>query len=227
MISIVFENSDFIFCDKESGVLTTPGRPHEKDQRPCLGLELQENLQIQIYPVHRLDFEVSGLVLFAKNAKAHAIANSWFEHKKILKTYRALSHFQDISHLLAHQPAPAPLHQPAEGDEFRWNRILDKGKKRAFESPRGKPSLTLARITEIRDDSNLLVWDLTPVTGRSHQLRYEMSRQGFPILGDKLYGSKVHFGSQAIALRAFKLSFENCPEAGSLGLPLEVKVAAL
>ena len=64
--SVLFENENFIAVDKKSGVLSVPSRMGKEDPRPVLGLELQETLKKQIFPVHRLDFEVSGM---SKNDK--------------------------------------------------------------------------------------------------------------------------------------------------------------
>ncbi|MGZ3782113.1 MAG: pseudouridine synthase, partial [Pseudobdellovibrionaceae bacterium] len=166
MISIIFENAHFVICDKECGVLSTPSRFEESDDRRCLGTELQDSLKIQIYPIHRLDFEVSGLVMYAKNAEAHRKANGWFEHKKVQKTYRALTTDQDFSHIPANvQNSRVPL-KLTMNQEFEWKSCILRGKRRAYESPQGKPSLTLAKYLNV-DENQYLMWDLQPVTGRS------------------------------------------------------------
>ncbi|HMN69804.1 MAG TPA: pseudouridine synthase, partial [Bdellovibrionales bacterium] len=72
-MNIVFENENLIAVDKPHGWLTTPARSAD-DPRPCLGRELQAAVGSQVYPVHRLDFEVGGLVLFARTAQAHRVA---------------------------------------------------------------------------------------------------------------------------------------------------------
>lgn len=218
MIKVVFENQHFIVCDKPSGVLSTPGRFEESDDRSCLGTELQATLKIQIYPIHRLDFEVSGLVMYAKNAQAHREANSWFEHKLLQKTYRALTSVQDFSHIPANIANPRQPIDLQEQNDFAWKANILRGKRRAYESPQGKPSLTLAKFLG-QTPQGYLAWDLQPVTGRSHQLRFDLSRHGFPIVGDKLYGSQLEWGSHAIALRAYRVDFSENPRALNLSLP--------
>jgi len=216
MIQIEFQNQDFVLCDKPSGILSTPSRI--KDDRFCLGLELEKQLGLQIFPVHRLDFEVSGLVLYAKNAGAHRAANSWFENRLVDKTYRALSSAQDFDHLPSHIPhSRQPLDLQQQTD-FVWKANLLRGKKRTFESPQGKPSVTEAHYLGTLTGS-VFRWDLHPVTGRSHQLRFEMSRHGFSILGDELYGSRVQLSKNTIALRAYRIDFARCFEAKNFGLP--------
>jgi 23S rRNA-/tRNA-specific pseudouridylate synthase len=216
MIEILFENKDFVLCDKPSGVLSTPSRI--KDERFCLGTELEKQLGLQIFPVHRLDFEVSGLVLYAKNADAHRAANSWFENRLVDKVYRALSTTQNFDHIppnISNLRAPIDLSQQ---QEFEWKSMMLRGKKRTFESPQGKPSVTQARLLGSLD-GGWFRWDLHPVTGRSHQLRFDMSRHGFSILGDILYGSRVELSKNTIALRSYRIDFSRCLDAENFALP--------
>lgn len=224
-IKIVFENTHFVVVDKESGVLSTPSRFQEKDDRGCLGTHLQEQLQQQIYPVHRLDFEVSGLVMYARNAEAHRIANSWFEKKEVSKTYRAWTTEQEFSHIPAEVKNSREVISLHGGEHFEWKSKILRGKRRAYESPQGKPSLTLANYLG-RHENGYLQWDLQPVTGRSHQLRFDLSRHGFPIVGDSLYGSKESLGGDRIALRAYKIDFTKAPFVEKLQLPSSLQVSA-
>lgn len=219
MIQIVFENSHFVICDKPAGVLSTPSRMGAEDERNCLGIALQKQLGVQIYPVHRLDFEVSGLVMYAKTADAHRKSNAWFEHKTVSKTYRALTTPQDFSHIPDNVKNSRQKFAVSEGQQFEWKSRILRGKRRAYESPEGKDSLTLAQYLGV-NNKGYLQWDLQPVTGRSHQLRFDLSRHGFPIVGDTLYGSKVVWTDKdAIALRAFKIDFTKAPGAQELQLP--------
>jgi tRNA pseudouridine32 synthase/23S rRNA pseudouridine746 synthase len=201
---IVFENENFIAADKPARVLTTPARD-ASDSRRCLGRDLQMAAGRRIYPVHRLDFEVSGLVLFAKTAEAHRLACGWFERAEVGKFYRALS---------------GPVSRDIGGDWTDWRSRLVRGKRRAFEAAHGKDSLTRARLA----DSGRGLWELQPVTGRSHQLRFEMAKHGHPILGDTLYGGPpLTDPEHGIALRAIRLDFRAI-SGERLGLPEVVQV---
>lgn len=226
MIKVVFESADFVVCDKESGVLSTPSRFEESDERRCLGTELQKQLQIQIYPIHRLDFEVSGLVMYAKNAAAHREANAWFENKLVQKTYRALTTNQDFSHIPANVPNSREALNLVPQCKFEWTARLLRGKRRAYESPQGKPSLTRAQYLGFNPEG-YLQWDLQPVTGRSHQLRFDLSRHGFPIVGDVLYGSQASWGKDAIALRSYRIEFPQSARVKYQDLPPVLESATL
>jgi tRNA pseudouridine32 synthase/23S rRNA pseudouridine746 synthase len=200
-MQIIFDNNSFVIINKKAGVLSVPSRMGANDPRPVAGLLLQEQLGIQIFPVHRIDFEVSGILVFAKTKQAHALANSWFENKQVKKTYCALT-----------------SGQVPQAKEFEWKSKILRGKKRAYESPVGKVSVTRAKYLGSQKGSNYLRWELNPVTGRAHQLRFDLSRHGFPIVGDSLYGSLMDFTAKdAIALHAQSILF---PEgAKDCGLP--------
>ena len=87
-MQIVFENSSVIVVDKAAGVLTVPGRFGDTPDDPSLGRALEQQLGQRLWPVHRLDLEVSGLVLFARSAEAHRVANAAFEGRRVEKQYR-------------------------------------------------------------------------------------------------------------------------------------------
>lgn len=213
MYNFIFQNKYFIILEKPSGVLSTPARD-AKDSRPVLGRQLEDQLKTQIYPIHRLDFEVSGIIMYATTPESHKAANIWFENKWVQKTYRALS-----------KPSlQIQLQNPKLNEEFEWKCLLLRGKKRAYESPAGKDSLTKAKFKGVLGESELALteramqeinlnqkglnqWDLMPITGRSHQLRYEMYKHEMPILGDTLYGSDVKLKENTIALKAYRLQF--------------------
>lgn len=213
-INIVFRNSNFIVIDKPAGALSTPSRMGRSDPRPVVGIILQEQLATKIFPVHRLDEEVSGLLLFALNASAHREANRWFETHEVRKTYEAAS-----------VALPADQNPNAQ-TVLIWKSKLLRGKKRAYEADFGKESLTKAKLLISEPDRT--IWHLQPLTGRSHQLRYEMAKHGFPIDGDILYGSdRTNKSGEGIALRAIHLDFRSASKAGELGLPTNLQLTSL
>lgn len=219
-MKMLFSNKHFLVVDKDHGWLTTPARFADKDTRPVLGLQLQKNLGQKIYPVHRLDFEVSGIVLYALDAQAHQKANDLFENRRVAKTYQALSE------------AISDEKMQTDGikleEKLAWKCKILRGKKRSFESPHGKDSLTYSVAKgkiEHEKWGESFAWQLSPLTGRSHQLRFEMYRHGFPILGDSLYGSKVKTVQEhSIALRAVKLEILDSEFCKIFAFPPSVSV---
>jgi len=89
--NIIFKNQHFVIVDKPVATLSVPSRLGRQDPRPVAGIILQEFLGIQVYPLHRLDEDTSGLLMFGLSAAASRAGNQWFEGHQILKTYEALS----------------------------------------------------------------------------------------------------------------------------------------
>jgi len=188
-MKIVFQNQYFIALDKAPGQLAVPARSSE-DPRPVLGLLLEQHLGKSIFPVHRLDAEVSGLILYALDKDSHREANRVFEERRVQKTYQAFSKGGDF----------------AEAASGTWKAQILRGKKRAFESPVGKSAITDYEIK--KKYGSIYEWRLRPKTGRSHQLRWELYRHESPIIGDDLYGSNETWSFGGIALRSLSLKFE-------------------
>jgi tRNA pseudouridine32 synthase/23S rRNA pseudouridine746 synthase len=213
--NILWRNEHFAFVEKFAGTLSVPSRQGRSDPRSVVGIWLQETLGSQIFPVHRLDFEVRGLMLWALSGKAQGAASTWFENQLAHKTYQALTEIPEVI-------APELLN--AEG--VLWQCQLLRGKKRAYESVQGKQSQTRAKILSTSEKTQLCLWELQPKTGRSHQLRYEMFRHGWPIVGDTLYGSLRPYQEQSIALEALTLKLPREAQ-DKWGLPLEFSLEAL
>lgn len=218
-LHIIFQNEHFVVVDKPAGVLTTP--PRFQDGRPILGRMLEKELGTQIFPVHRLDFEVSGLVLYALNARAHSEANTEFENRRVQKTYQAISEFGAKGQAVTKSMSVTDLKM---GDWMDWKCKVLKGKKRTFESPHGQSSWTKAKCEKREGD--LLHWTLMPITGRSHQLRFDLARHGFPIVGDVLYGAKPAKENE-ISLRSLSLEFQDQSFIKKFSLPSRFSVESL
>ncbi len=204
-LNLVFQNQHAVIVDKPAQWLSIPGRSPD-DQRPVLGKILEQKLAQKIFPVHRLDAEVSGLILFGLTPEFHKDASFLFEEKTIQKTYQAFTELRNFD-----------LNKP-----MKWTCKIWRGKKRSFEAAHGKESITQA--TPIASGKNFLEWRLQPITGRSHQLRFELARHDAPILGDSLYGSKQTWSEPGIALRAIQIDF---PEdfANRWSLPPSIKTS--
>lgn len=213
--TIVHESDAVLVVDKPHGWLTIPGRQGEADPRPVLVRELAASAGGKLWIVHRLDREVSGLVLFAKSAEAHRTLCGWFERHAVVKRYEAWT-----------QGSP-----PAEAETV-WEGWLIQGRRRTHETRepgKGKWARTVAQFegAGTHAGARLLRFALRPETGRTHQLRCQAAARGFPIAGDALYGSTVAWLPDAIALRAVRLEFPEASQATlfRLGIPREIAVA--
>ncbi len=219
-MKVLFQNAHLIVVDKKCGTLSIEGREGRDDPRPILKDDLQKFLAQRVWTIHRLDAEVSGLIAFALNAEAHRLLNKCFEEHLIQKTYEAWT---------------TPVHEGyKKGKLLNWESKLLRGKKRSYESPVGKEAKTeatwLGNETKTWSNCNQEVgkWTLNPITGRSHQLRYEMQKRKLPLLGDVLYGGStpLSWPPETIGLRAVAIDFLKCPEAERAKFDIPAKVEA-
>jgi len=218
LADIVWQNDLLVAVDKAPGVLTVPGRQGADDPRPVLGVWLQEQLGHRLWPVHRLDFEVSGIVVFARTADAHRVANRAFESRRVSKTYVALTTLAGA---------------PARGTPVSWASKLVRGKKRSFEAPHGQLARTHAVSVGPVDAATagafasvapLCGWRLQPETGKPHQLRVHLANAGHPIAGDTLYGGPAVDSAAGIALRSIELVFTDAEDARALQVTSPLRV---
>lgn len=167
-LQIVFKDEYVLVLNKPSGLLTVPGKALE--HKDSLELRVQ-----RVYPtariVHRLDMATSGLLVMALDKDTHRRLSKQFELRQTRKTYIAKV-FGQVNGERGSVDLPLICDWP--------NRP-----KQMVCQQRGKPSLTHWRVLERNDDMTRM--ELTPVTGRSHQLRVHMLSLGHPILGDRLY----------------------------------------
>ncbi len=159
---ILFENADFIVMNKPAGLLVHPVAADSVALTQFLPL-LGEGVRL----CHRLDRETSGCLLLGKTEAAVKRAGRLFMQQKIGKTYLALV-------------SPAP-----EADSGSIDLPLKKIAARMRPAADGQAARTDWLVLERRADTALL--QLTPKTGRTHQLRAHLSAQGWPILGDRFY----------------------------------------
>jgi tRNA pseudouridine32 synthase/23S rRNA pseudouridine746 synthase len=186
-LEIVYQDDDILLLCKPSGLLSVPGKPQA--HRDCLELRAQSRFP-SAKPVHRLDMDTSGLLLMGLGAKAHRYLSIGFERRLVDKTYIALVFGQM-------REAEGIVDQPLICD---WpNRPRQK-----IDHQTGRSSQTKWRVLGIEGDHTRV--ELTPLTGRSHQLRVHMASLGHPILGDSFYAHRE-------AQRAF---FRLCLHAESL-----------
>ncbi len=219
---IIFENENLVIIHKVAGVLSVRSRFHSTQPESTVLDQLGE-----FVPIHRLDREVEGLLLAAKTKKAHSICNAWFEKKEIKKSYWALTTKVDLSEL-PKLPFEVEDLSPQVGEDFVWKSKILRGKKRSYSSPHGDATEThskLIGVSKTKSDRNIFQWELNPITGKSHQLRFEMAKHSHPILGDELYfaATSPKYPS-GVALIARKLDFSQCAHRNDMGLPETVEL---
>ncbi len=192
--SIVDADAWLLVVEKPSGLLCQPGRG--ADKQDCLLARLNQQWPAARI-VHRLDRDTSGLMLFALDADTHRQLSQQFAARQVEKQYEALV----AGPVVASGQIDAPLRKD-----------LDHPPRHMVDAALGKPAVTDWRVIERLPDRTRL--QLTPQTGRSHQLRVHLAHIGCPILGDPLYAHAAAMQlSPRLALHATGLTFTH-PASG-------------
>ena len=184
-MEILLSDRDIVLCVKPVGL----------DSEIQMPAALKETLGGEIYPVHRLDKNVGGVMVFARTQAAAASLSKAIQEGKLIKEYVALVHGSP----------------PESGD---WEDLLwkDSGKNKVFVVKRMRGGVKKARLefTRLTSGEESLV-RIRLHTGRSHQIRVQFASRGYPLVGDHKYGARDNV--PAPMLYSCKLTF---PHKGKL-----------
>lgn len=217
-LDIIFENDDLIVVNKPAGMVVHPAAGHYSGTlvNAVLGYDPDlEGIGGEERPglVHRLDKETSGLIVLAKNERAHNWLQEQFRLRQVEKTYLAL----------VDGKPPTPTGRV----EAPIARDPSHRKKMAIVSP-GKGREAVSEYKTLESFKNHTLLEFRPHTGRTHQIRLHCQFLGCPIVGDSVYGKRTvtatinrHF------LHAFRLKIilpnEKQPRTFEADLPEELK----
>jgi tRNA pseudouridine65 synthase len=199
MLEILYHDPDYVAIHKPSGLLVHPSRI--SSDRVCAMTQLRDQLGQWVYPVHRLDRQTSGVLLFALSSEAaRAIQETW-ERREVRKTYLAVvrgwaPERGEIDH---------PLKQ--ENSDTAVPSLTRFGRLATAELPHPVGRYPTARFSLVRAE---------PVTGRIHQIRRHLAHLSHPIVGDVPYGDgkqnrffREHFDLRRLLLMAQELEFDH------------------
>jgi len=187
-LPIIYEDEYLMAIAKPAGLLSVPGR--YLDTQDSVLSRLRQSQGDKFYPVHRLDRQTSGILLFARNLDTLRSLNHQFQERQIRKIYEALlagrieSDRGTIDLPLWGNPENRPYQQ--------------------VDLQSGKPSVTQFQL--LKHEGNYSRIEFIPLTGRTHQLRVhaaDLRGLGITILGDRLYGclaatSRLHLHAREL-----------------------------
>lgn len=188
----IFENDDFLVVNKPSGL---PVHSTVDNVQENLVAMLSAEIEHELFVTHRLDVPTSGLIVFAKTKDFQKKFNLYLMQRKVQKIYRALVHGEyDGPRVLKHYMEPSP----------RAPKNVVKNQTAGWAAC----ELRIQDVESTGDGNCELMIEL--ITGRTHQIRAQLSCEGFPVVGDRAYGSPVLLGDgghEEIALQAVYLNF--------------------
>lgn len=174
-IEILFDDEDIVVCVKPVGILSEVGTR----ENPGLPAVLSEKYQSEIYPVHRLDKAVGGLMVFAKNSKSAAKLSAQIVSGEFVKYYYAL--------VYGEAEKEATLEDLLFKDVKTNKTYVVKRERKGVK----KAKLFYERIARsVIDDKPVSLVKIRLYTGRSHQIRVQFASRKMPLVGDRRYGSK-------------------------------------
>ena len=181
-LEVLFEDDHLAIIHKPAGILVSGN--HFKTITNALVRNLKKSARpdaTKPHPVHRLDFETTGVLLIGKTNSSIRALNTLFAIKKIQKIYYAIT--------IGKMDCKGEIKIEVDGKTSQSDYILRKS------------------ITSIRFNTLNLI-HLEPQTGRRHQLRKHLSHIGHPILGDKVYGTDpLILNGKGLYLHAYSLRF--------------------
>ena len=177
---------EFLHWDTDIAVCVKPvGLDSEHDVPAAIAAELGG----EVFPIHRLDLNVGGVMVYARSKKAAAALSKAVQEGTMVKEYVALVHGT-----------------PEENGDWTDFLFKDSQKNKVFVVKKERKGVKKARLEYRRlTDSDPSLVRIRLHTGRSHQIRVQFSSRGFPLVGDHKYGSKD--GSTAPMLFSCCISF--------------------
>lgn len=204
-VQIVHEEQEFLIISKPAGLMTHKPSVYNSEVTLVDWL-LSEWHQLALVGhhdrpgiVHRLDKDTSGLMIIPRTNHAHMIVSDLFKQRAIKKKYSALVH--------GHPDRTGTVRFPIARDTVNRNKMTHKNQS-------GRAAVTHYTVKEYFENTSLI--ELSPVTGRTHQIRVHCAAIGHPLIGDHLYGTKsplikrhaLHATSLAFAFNGKPFVFE-------------------
>ena len=199
LFDVMFEDNHLIAVCKKAGVPTQEDESRDPDLMSAVKTYLKEKYKkpgnVFLGLLHRLDRPVGGLVLFAKTSKAASRLSAQFRDRKVKKMYEAW--------------VEGAMRQGEEKTLFH-HLLKDsvKNKVSAFDAPQKNALRSELRYKVVEQKGGNSRLEITLLTGRSHQIRAQLSAIYHPVVGDIKYGASAPLeNGKAIALFAKSLSF--------------------
>ncbi|WP_276132374.1 RluA family pseudouridine synthase [Polluticoccus soli] len=185
-LDILYEDKDLVIVNKPAGLLVIPDRFNR--ELPSLNKLLEQHYGKQVFVVHRIDRDTSGVICFAKHEESHKYLSKLFQEHEVGKYYLGLVHGRLI-------PTEGRIEKPIVEHPAKNGKMVTAKK--------GKPSITDYKVVEEWPLHSLVQFQIH--TGRTHQIRVHTQSIGHSIVADPLYGDGKPFFLSSIK-KKYRLS---------------------
>ncbi|MBO6571588.1 RluA family pseudouridine synthase [bacterium] len=197
-IPIIYEDNHLLVIDKPAGVLSQEDHTGDPDVLTLCKKYIKKKYNkpgdVWMGLVHRLDRPVSGVMVLARTSKAASRLSEQIRNNKMDKTYWAM--------VEGMTPPSDTLVHYLEKDN-RSNNVS------AYKKPRGKAKESKLSFETIKQNANYSLVEIDLFTGRPHQIRVQMAKEGHPLWGDYRYGEEGNKDGKEMGLRAVGLTIEH------------------
>ncbi|MFZ3011549.1 MAG: RluA family pseudouridine synthase [Minisyncoccia bacterium] len=221
-IKVLYEDSNILAIDKPSGILVHPD--DRSKEKTILDLFLKKYPKLEI--VHRLDKETSGVLLLAKNKKAHEFLKKQFQDRTIKKTYVAIvsGNMKNdrgiINKPIGRSPKDFRRYLAGRGargemrDAVTQYRVLKRFEAPCVQNFSGSSLKGSHTDKNFKHTAPFSYLEIHPKTGRTHQIRVHMKYLNHPVVCDSLYNpdNPCPKGISRMALHAKSIEFKNLKE---------------
>ena len=200
-IDIIYEDKDILIINKAKGMVVHPGNGNPdgtlvnavmakcKDSLSGIGGKIRPGV------VHRIDKDTSGVIVVAKNDKAHINMSEQIKNHEVEKTYIAL-----VRGIVKENEATIDM--PIGRSQ--------KDRKKMAVGQNGKNAITNFKVIERFPQDNCTLLEVKIETGRTHQIRVHLSQIGYPVIGDNVYSNgKNKWGIEGQCLHSKSLKFKH------------------
>jgi tRNA pseudouridine65 synthase len=226
-LPILYRDERLVVVDKPSGLLVHRSPIDRHETRFALQL-LRDQLGQRVYTIHRLDKGTSGVLAFGLDPETAREYSALFAQRDVMKTYVAL--------VRGWPAAEGTVDRPLKAVEDERSGVQDFRPREARTEFRRIATFELQECVDRYPTSRYALVELTPHTGRRHQLRRHLAGASHPIIGDSTYGKGVHnrffrdrFGVQRLLLACTRLELPPLGGRGTLRIeaPLAPEFAAV
>ncbi len=202
---VLFEDNHLLVVNKPAGMLSQPGPEGKADILTAAKEYIREKYRkpgnVFLGLIHRLDWGVGGVMVFARTSKAASRLSEQFRKRSVSKVYEAL----------------VVGHVPGEGRTLVQRLMKDEIERKAEVQDEGEGGQEARLTFAVLERSPAAHRELPPLTylevrlesGRFHQIRAQLAAIGHPLVGDGKYGSSVALPGVLLGLRAARLSFQH------------------